>query len=178
VSILDRPDIVVKRREFGNWECDRIQFRKTYCNANMTSVVAWVSCFAVFQRNNDRQSKPILDGLAKALQARRGSDLPLECQPRGLRTASRRLAGAGCSTRVITAILGHKSLKNVELYTKAENRQLLATTELTALDMPDFIAKSLISNIRFWEYQNNLWNINRIVGKMALPRGIEPLFSP
>jgi transposase, IS30 family len=69
VSILNRPDVVAKRREFGHWECDLIQFRKKYGNANMTSLVERVSRFAVFLRNNDRQSKPIMDGLLKVLQA-------------------------------------------------------------------------------------------------------------
>ncbi|QFI66321.1 hypothetical protein EKH55_1447 [Sinorhizobium alkalisoli] len=34
----------------------------------MTSLVERVSRFAVFLRNNDRQSKPIMDGLIEVLQ--------------------------------------------------------------------------------------------------------------
>ncbi|GAA0277910.1 hypothetical protein GCM10008965_51560 [Methylorubrum aminovorans] len=44
-----------------------IQFRKKFGQANMTSLVERVSRFTVFLRNNDRQSKPIMDGLIHAL---------------------------------------------------------------------------------------------------------------
>ncbi|OKP63677.1 hypothetical protein BTE77_35515 [Ensifer adhaerens] len=48
---------------------DLIQFRKKFGKANVTSLVERVSRFAVFLRNNDRQSKPIMDGLIQALQS-------------------------------------------------------------------------------------------------------------
>jgi transposase, IS30 family len=64
-----RPDVVAKRPEFGHWDCDLIQFRKKYGNANVTSLVERVSRFAVFLRNNDRQSEPVMDGLVKVLEA-------------------------------------------------------------------------------------------------------------
>ncbi len=35
----------------------------------MTSLVERVSRFAIFLRNNDRQSRPVMDGLVQALQA-------------------------------------------------------------------------------------------------------------
>jgi transposase, IS30 family len=69
VSILTRPDVVAKCREFGHWECDLIQFRKKYGSANVTSLVERVIRFAVFLRNKDRQSKPAMDGLVKVLEA-------------------------------------------------------------------------------------------------------------
>lgn len=58
---LHRPGI-------HTWECDLIQFRKKFGKANVTSLVERVSRFAVFLRNNDRQSKPIIDGLIEVLQ--------------------------------------------------------------------------------------------------------------
>lgn len=68
LNILHRPDAVAERRQFGHWECDLIQFRKKFGKANVTSLVERVSRFAVFLRNNDRQSKPIMDGLIEVLQ--------------------------------------------------------------------------------------------------------------
>lgn len=67
VSILRRPDTVAQRKQFGHWECDLIQFRKKFGKTNMTSLVERVSRFTVLMRNNDRQSKPIMEGLIGAL---------------------------------------------------------------------------------------------------------------
>lgn len=69
LSILHRPDIVRERNQLGHWECDLIQFRKKFGKANVTSLVERVSRFTVFLRNNDRQSKPIMDGLINTLSA-------------------------------------------------------------------------------------------------------------
>ncbi|HEY4547308.1 MAG TPA: IS30 family transposase [Pedomonas sp.] len=66
-SILNRPDAVRQRQEFGHWECDLLQFRKRYGNANLTSLVERTSRFTVFLRNNDRQSRPIMDSLIRTL---------------------------------------------------------------------------------------------------------------
>lgn len=67
LSILHRPDIVRDRKQLGHWECDLIQFRKKFGKANVTSLVERVSRFTVFLRNNDRQSKPIMNGLIEVL---------------------------------------------------------------------------------------------------------------
>ncbi|WP_075289067.1 IS30 family transposase [Pararhizobium arenae] len=69
LNILRRPDTVAERKQFGHWECDLIQFRKKFGKANVTSLVERVSRFAIFLRNNDRQSRPVMDGLVQALQA-------------------------------------------------------------------------------------------------------------
>jgi IS30 family transposase len=69
LSILHRPDIVRDRKQLGHWECDLIQFRKKFGKANITSLVERVSRFTVFLRNNDRQSKPIMDGLIDVLSS-------------------------------------------------------------------------------------------------------------
>ena len=63
------PTSLRERKQFGHWECDLMQFRKKFGKANVTSLVERVSRFAVFLRNNDRQSKPIMDGLIQALQS-------------------------------------------------------------------------------------------------------------
>ena len=67
LSILQRPDIVRDRIQLGHWECNLLQFRKKFGKVNVTSLVERVSRFTVFLRNNDRQSKPIMDGLIEAL---------------------------------------------------------------------------------------------------------------
>jgi IS30 family transposase len=69
LNILHRPDVVADRKQFGHWECDLIQFRKKFGKANVTSLVERVSRFAIFLRNNDRQSRPVMDGVIQALQA-------------------------------------------------------------------------------------------------------------
>lgn len=65
--ILHRPDIVRERRQLGNWEFDLIQFRQKFGKANVTSLVERVSRFTVLARNNDRQSRPIMQGLIDLL---------------------------------------------------------------------------------------------------------------
>lgn len=69
LSILHRPDIVRERQQFGRWECDLMQFQKKFGKANVTSLVERVSRFTVFLRNNDRQSKSVMDGLIQVLQS-------------------------------------------------------------------------------------------------------------
>ena len=53
--------------------------------------------------------------------------LPWRCVPHGLRkAAARRLAEAGCSASEIMAITGHKTLAEVERYTRAAEQERLA----------------------------------------------------
>ncbi|WP_376711391.1 IS30 family transposase [Pseudochrobactrum lubricantis] len=68
LSILHRPDIVARRKQFGHWECDLIQFRKKFGKANVTSLVERVSRFTVLLRNNDRQSRAVMNGVISVLQ--------------------------------------------------------------------------------------------------------------
>lgn len=61
--------------------------------------------------------------------------LPLDCQPHGLRKAAgRRLAEAGCTTKQIMAILGHKSIEEVERYTREADQIRLATAAMSRLE--------------------------------------------
>jgi integrase len=53
--------------------------------------------------------------------------LPARCTPHGLRkAAARRLAEAGATSKEIAAVTGHRSLAEVERYTKAADQELLA----------------------------------------------------
>jgi integrase len=60
--------------------------------------------------------------------------LPKHCVPHGLRkAAARRLAEAGCTVHEIAAITGHTTLKEVERYTKAFDRERLARSGMARL---------------------------------------------
>lgn len=53
--------------------------------------------------------------------------LPDRCTPHGLRkAAARRLAEASCSSKEIAAITGHRTLAEVERYTRAADQEMLA----------------------------------------------------
>ena len=61
--------------------------------------------------------------------------LPLDCQPHGLRKAAgRQLAEAGCSTKQIMAVLGHKSIAEAERYTRETDQVRLATAAISMLE--------------------------------------------
>jgi integrase len=61
--------------------------------------------------------------------------LPDECVLHGLRkTAARALAEAGCTTHEIAAITGHKSLAEVERYTKGASQRTGATAAIHKLE--------------------------------------------
>lgn len=62
--------------------------------------------------------------------------LPEGCTAHGLRkAAARRLAEAGCSAHEIASITGHKTLKEVERYTRAVDQQGLATSALARIGL-------------------------------------------
>ncbi|MGV2109639.1 IS30 family transposase, partial [Agrobacterium vitis] len=69
LNILHRPNVVAERKQFGHWECDLIQFRKKFGKANVTSLVERVSRFTILLRNNDRQSRAVMDGIIQALKS-------------------------------------------------------------------------------------------------------------
>lgn len=60
--------------------------------------------------------------------------LPLGCNAHGLRkAAARRLAEAGCTTREIMSITGHKTLREIERYTRAVSQESLAVGAMAKL---------------------------------------------
>jgi enterobacteria phage integrase len=86
---------------------------------------------------NTEFGKPFtVDGFSTFMRdAIRAAGLPLDCQPHGLRKAAgRRLAEAGCSTKQIMAVLGHKSLAEAERYTKEADQIRLATDAMSRLE--------------------------------------------
>lgn len=62
--------------------------------------------------------------------------LPSRRSPHGLRKATaRRLAEAGCTVHEIAAITGHKTLAEVERYTRAVDQERLASTAMARIDV-------------------------------------------
>lgn len=86
---------------------------------------------------NTAFGKPFtVDGFSTFMrEAIKAAGLPLECQPHGLRKAAgRRLAEAGCTSRQIMAILGHKTLSEAERYTRAADQVELAQAAILKLE--------------------------------------------
>jgi integrase len=60
-----------------------------------------------------------------------------QASPHGLRkAAARRLAEAGCSVKLIAAVTGHASLKEVERYTNAADQERLADMAMRTISHP------------------------------------------
>ena len=102
----------------------------------------------------------------------RKAGLPPYCKAHGLRkAAARRLAEAGCSAHEIMAVMGHKTLSEVERYTRAAEQERLNAAAM---------AKQLENK----KVANSPGQIGKHIeakekkSRMALPRGLEPLFSP
>jgi len=106
----------------------------------------------------------------------REAGLPQRCVPHGLKkAAARRLAEAGCSTSEIMAITGHKTPAEVECYTRAAEQERLARQAIKRQ------SENTIGKLQLDQVANptgELIQINSLINKVALPRGLEPLFSP
>jgi site-specific recombinase XerD len=99
-------------------------------------------------------------------EAIRGAGLPPRCVPR--------LAEAGCSASEIMAITGHKTLAEVERYTRAAEQERLARRAIKrqAENKSGKLVREEVAND-----QNDI-EIASIISRMALPTGIEPVFQP
>jgi enterobacteria phage integrase len=105
----------------------------------------------------------------------RAAGLPQRCVPHGLRkAAARRLAEAGCSASEIMAITGHKTLAEVERYTRAAEQERLARQ---AIKRQSANTSGKLVHEEVANDQNDI-EIARIISRMALPTGIEPVFQP
>ena len=105
----------------------------------------------------------------------REAGLPRRCKAHGLRkAAARRLAEAGCSAREIMAITGHKTLAEVERYTRAAEQERLARQAIKR--QAETKAGKLVSD-EVANQENDI-EIASIIDSLALPRELEPPFSP
>ena len=105
--------------------------------------------------------------------------LPLSCRPHGLRKAAgRRLAEAGCSAHMIMSVLGHKTLAEAERYTRAADQKRLAEAAFKQIEQSERAKNSQTSPGEFGEIALKANEFKNEGLVMALPRGLEPLFSP
>ncbi len=101
--------------------------------------------------------------------------LPSRCKPHGLRkAAARRLAEAGCSASEIMSITGHKTLAEVERYTRAAEQERLARRAIKrqSENKSGKLGSEEVAN------SDGLIEITSMIGNLALPTGIEPVFQP
>jgi integrase len=106
----------------------------------------------------------------------RAAGLPIRCKAHGLRkAAARRLAEAGCSASEIAAITGHKTLAEVERYTRAADQERLARRAIQR-QYENRSGKPDVDEVA--NTTDESLEINSLPWKVALPRGLEPLFSP
>src|SRR5262249_49806715 len=106
----------------------------------------------------------------------RVAGLPKRCKAHGLRkAAARRLAEAGCSASEIAAITGHKTLAEVERYTRAADQERLARQAIQRQSENKSGKPKLIEVANPADESSK---INSLIANVALPRGLEPLFSP
>lgn len=79
--------------------------------------------------------------------AARKAGLPAGVSAHGLRkAAARRLAEAGCSASQIAAVTGHKTLKEVERYTRAADQRFMAGQAMAKLESTE--DERNLSNLR------------------------------
>jgi enterobacteria phage integrase len=100
----------------------------------------------------------------------RAAGLPPRCVPHGLRkAAARRLAEAGCSASEIMAITGHKTLAEVERYTRAAEQERLARQAIKrqSQNKSGKLVGEEVAN------DENDIEITGIISRMALPTGYE-----
>jgi integrase len=100
----------------------------------------------------------------------RDAGLPERCKPHGLRkAAARRLAEAGCSASEIMAITGHKTLAEVERYTRAAEQERLARRAIQRQSQ-NRSGKPALDKVA--NSTDELSKINSLLSKVALPRGL------
>jgi site-specific recombinase XerD len=88
----------------------RTQYGKAYTGSGFSN------CFATFVREAGIKDQASPHGLRKA--------------------AARRLAEAGCSVKLIAAVTGHASLKEIERYTNAADQERLADMAMRSISHP------------------------------------------
>jgi len=161
----------------------RVAQQKTAAKLSIPIHEALDRLLAIVNRNHETilvtaYGKPFsIKGFGNMMSnAIREAGLPRRCVPHGLRkAAARRLAEAGCSTSEIMAITGHKTLAEVERYTRAAEQERLARQAIKKQSENES-GKLQLDKVANTTVE--LTKINSLISKVALPRGLEPLFSP
>lgn len=100
----------------------------------------------------------------------RAAGLPERCKAHGLRkAAARRLAEAGCSASEIAAITGHKTLAEVERYTRAADQERLARQAMQR-QSENRSGKLPVDEVANTTEQT--LEINSLIARLALPREV------
>jgi hypothetical protein len=99
----------------------------------------------------------------------REAGLPARCKAHGLRKAAARRSEAGCSASEIAAITGHKTLAEVERYTRAADQERLARQAIQR-QSENKSGKPELDKVA--NNTRKLSKINSLIAKMALPRGV------
>ena len=112
-------------------------------------------------------------------EAAHAAGLPSNSSPHGMRKAAcRRLAEAGCTPHQIQAITGHQNLKEIETYTKAAEQKLLAKAAMASVTKAFHQPEMANPNDELADIDFNALIPKNPNLQVALPRGLEPLFSP
>ena len=110
----------------------------------------------------------------------REAGLPDHCRLHGLKKGGmRRAAEAGNTAHELMAFSGHKTLAEVQRYTEAANKKRLADSGAAKMRAAQ---KENISytntEAQLHKHEPNPLKTKRWKHEVALPRGLEPLFSP
>jgi integrase/recombinase XerD len=105
--------------------------------------------------------------------------LPAPCRLHGLKKGGmRRLAEAGGTAHELMAFSGHKTLTEVQRYTTDADRKRLADTAIAKLRDQSNNANDTNIAPRLHKQLRNISKTKDRAHDVALPRGLEPLFSP
>jgi integrase len=110
----------------------------------------------------------------------REAGLPDRCRLHGLKKGGmRRRAEAGNTAHELMAFSGHKTLAEVQRYTEAANKKWLADSGAAKMRAAQN-KNTTYTNIeaQLHKHEPKSLKANRWKDEMALPRGLEPLFSP
>jgi integrase len=130
---------------------------------------------------NTEFGKPFtIDGFSQFMRdAITEAGLPLDCKPHSLRkTLGRRMADAGCSAHEIMAALGHTTVAEAERYTREADRRRGGRQAVFKLEAHNANRIAPSQFCRFGKNRKSKKKIKVKGNSLALPRGLEPLFSP
>jgi len=99
------------------------------------------------------------------------AELPLGCQPHGLRKATgRRLAEAGATAKMIMSVLGHTTLAEAQRYTEEADQAGLAEDAVVKLEGHKANRFTQTSSEGLGKISKKQWKIKVKASGLALPR--------
>jgi site-specific recombinase XerD len=185
---LRRSDIVRLGPRHVEGDCFRVTIKKSQELVELV-IPIHAALKAVVDRTSDDAPAFILTAFGKPRtdkaftnwfrEAAHEAGLPSNSSPHGMRKAAcRRLAEAGCTPHQIQSITGHQNLKEIETYTKAVEQAALAKTAMASVTKAFHKAEVANPDDGLAEIDFNALILKDQNMQVALPRGLEPLFSP